>query len=745
MRRAALTAEGIRTTAAVIGFLLLARALPLEDLGRLVVLTAAVSLATPWLTLGLPMGLTRHASRGTLPVAPGDAVRSLTMYSLVVGVPPLLLVPLVLGGDIRTALPLLAAEVAVVVTTSSAQAVSLAQGRARRLVLESASLSLPRVVAPVLVLLGPSPSLGTYASIYGILGGGGALLVLLSRRRGTRVGLLSPGALLGVRYQQGAMLLSNICSKVIDDVDKPALQALTGAATAALYAVPYRLVGFVLVPVRALLAAEVPGWHREDAAPDQLRRSLSQVTGRCVALVVLAGLGLWTGWPLMLALVGDQYTAGRQLVPLLTLACLARAVHYCCGEMLVALGRARWRAGVQVGAAVLNIVSLILLVPGRGAFGAGLATLVTELALAIVLGASVVRHLRSGRPTRRATVYDPDNLNPYGREVAALLHHEDVRLVGTTEHTWAPDGVRLVPSMRLRPGASRTQAAISQSLTLLHLVGSVVGGGVLVVAWTRTAADGMVLGILARVTRRVYTVVHNPVPRQQTTVVRRLADNWLLTGSTCVFHSEALRAAANSGAWRAVVIDHPPYAQLVHRYGRTSSATVLGRVAVLGQLRSDKSPGDIAAVLRQLPRQRGLSVRFTGKGTLTSELVEAAEGLDLIDSMRPRGVGEEEMVDAVREASVVLAPYRGATQSGSVVLAVTFGVPVVAYDAGAMREHVPPGRLVPVGDSKAMALVAGDVLLYPPIARSEPARNSPGEVAAWRDRVSDAWAEMLDP
>ena len=388
MRSAALSAEVVRTLAAVAGFLLLARALPMADLGRLVALTATVSLATPVLTAGLPTGLTRHLARGTLVVAPGDVVRSLTAWALLAGVPPLLLVCVLLGGDVRAAAPLLAAEVAVVVTAASTQAVSVAEGRARRVVAEAASLSLPRLLAPLLLLPGAAPTLDRYAWTYAALAATGTGLVLLSRHRGTRSGLVGLRALLATRYQAGATTLSAVCSKVVDDLDKPVLQAVSGAAAAALYAVPYRLVGFTLVPVRALLATEVPRWHRGGTDED-LRRSLARTLCRSAAVVLLAGAAAWAAWPVLLAVVGDRYEDGRALVPLLTLACVARAMHYCCGEMLVALGRSGRRALVQVAAAGVNVVLLLLLVPGWGATGAAVATAATEVALAVALGLCV--------------------------------------------------------------------------------------------------------------------------------------------------------------------------------------------------------------------------------------------------------------------------------------------------------------------------------------------------------------------
>jgi glycosyltransferase involved in cell wall biosynthesis len=65
-----------------------------------------------------------------------------------------------------------------------------------------------------------------------------------------------------------------------------------------------------------------------------------------------------------------------------------------------------------------------------------------------------------------------------------------------------------------------------------------------------------------------------------------------------------------------------------------------------------------------------------------------------------------ETAQLFQNASVVVCPYRDATQSGVVLTAYAFGVPVVATAVGGMPEYVVPektGLLVPVGDAAAVA------------------------------------------
>jgi glycosyltransferase involved in cell wall biosynthesis len=94
-----------------------------------------------------------------------------------------------------------------------------------------------------------------------------------------------------------------------------------------------------------------------------------------------------------------------------------------------------------------------------------------------------------------------------------------------------------------------------------------------------------------------------------------------------------------------------------------------------------------------------------------------------------------------QRASVVACPYRDATQSGVVLTAYAFRVPVVAAAVGGMPEYVVPektGLLVPVGDARAIADAAVRVLSDDAFARrlrEGTAAAENGELS-WRNTAS---------
>ena len=81
-----------------------------------------------------------------------------------------------------------------------------------------------------------------------------------------------------------------------------------------------------------------------------------------------------------------------------------------------------------------------------------------------------------------------------------------------------------------------------------------------------------------------------------------------------------------------------------------------------------------------------------------------------------RYISNAETAALFRSATVVVCPYRNATQSGVVLTALAFGVPVVASSAGGLPEYVISGRtgiVVPVGDARATADAVCHILQDP--------------------------------
>lgn len=97
-------------------------------------------------------------------------------------------------------------------------------------------------------------------------------------------------------------------------------------------------------------------------------------------------------------------------------------------------------------------------------------------------------------------------------------------------------------------------------------------------------------------------------------------------------------------------------------------------------------------------------------------------------------VPDERISTLLRAADLAVFPYRRSLNSGALMLALTYGLPVVAAETGALAELVTPaiGRLFPAGDGEAFtgALRAADALL------TSEARTAAADVATAHDPIA---------
>jgi glycosyltransferase involved in cell wall biosynthesis len=113
------------------------------------------------------------------------------------------------------------------------------------------------------------------------------------------------------------------------------------------------------------------------------------------------------------------------------------------------------------------------------------------------------------------------------------------------------------------------------------------------------------------------------------------------------------------------------------------------------------------AVTRIARRARGVRFVVAGRAVegYTPPSPPDLKGTGTID-LRDRYLSNSEAASLFSQATVVVCPYRDATQSGVVLTAFGFGVPVVATNTGGLPEYVIPDRtglLVPAGDAEALA------------------------------------------
>lgn len=336
----------------------------------------------------------------------------------------------------------------------------------------------------------------------------------------------------------------------------------------------------------------------------------------------------------------------------------------------------------------------------------------------------------------KVAIHNTDGVNPYATEIATMLARRRARVTlidaRNGEHR-PPDSVRW---RRVLPANFGGESPLRQVVLLTAGIlttawRSVVHREVVIVAATRFPIEDLALAGLARMGRPVLMVLHNPEPRVDESAFRGSARRALLRRATSVIvHAERLRTDVDPIVGdRLRVCPHPPY---VHS---TATATTPATpptgqragaepadgggvdadrrwLAYIGNLRWDKGSDLLAPALALVPEpeRRRLGLVVCGRGALPDGDWEriAALGVATRDLSSAHPIPQDQLLAVLASRPLVLAPYVAATQSGSVILALSMGCRVLAFDQGGIPDVVSPDGLVATGDLDAFARAIAD-------------------------------------
>lgn len=178
--------------------------------------------------------------------------------------------------------------------------------------------------------------------------------------------------------------LASVAAVVYYRIDVWLLAVMSTAGEVARYSISYRLLDVLVLPAGAMAAVSIGSTARLD------NRSAVRRTDRMVALVcicllpAIAVLVLFPGSLLQFAF-GSTYGPGGPVLRILALA-IPPSVAVLVWAPLVAL-RGKGLLGVTVGSLAANLACNLVLIPGLGAEGAALATVLGQTAFAVLLRA----------------------------------------------------------------------------------------------------------------------------------------------------------------------------------------------------------------------------------------------------------------------------------------------------------------------------------------------------------------------
>jgi glycosyltransferase involved in cell wall biosynthesis len=202
--------------------------------------------------------------------------------------------------------------------------------------------------------------------------------------------------------------------------------------------------------------------------------------------------------------------------------------------------------------------------------------------------------------------------------------------------------------------------------------------------------------------------MHNVIRRGRSG--RRLADRM----DAVIVHTRHGAELLGGGA-HVHVIPHGAFEHLAHQAAERplppELASVEGPVVLcFGVVRPYKGVDVLVEAFRSIARAE---LWVVGR-----PLGVSIEALDAPPNVRfvPRYVSDAELPAYFRRADLLVLPHRSVDVSGVLFAGLAFGKPMVLSDVGGFREVVEEhgaGRLVPPGDSQALAAAIGELLADP--------------------------------
>lgn len=382
-------------------FLLVARSLGADGFGIFAGVAAVAAALGPFANLGGGMILLRDASRepGRLRECFGRTLRTLawsgSALAVIAAGAAALLMPrasfglgLLVGLADLLFLPALGAASYTFVATDDLR-------RAGRMQLELSVLKL--AAAGLLAWAGSAASLPFWALLYCAATAAAAALALRAAFKSFGRPQLSRG--LGPEALKDGLPFSLAASarNINNDIDKAFMARWAPLDESGAYAAAYRILTISLLPVKAVMAAAQSGFFRHGAGGlESGSRFVLGLMPVPTAYAAATSAALWLAAPLAPLLLGPAYAEAAAALRWLSPLPLIRTLQEFPSNALTGSDHNRWRAWVHWGAAGLNLLLCLALIPRYSWRGAAWASLASDGAQLVAFWA-VFQVLRRAR------------------------------------------------------------------------------------------------------------------------------------------------------------------------------------------------------------------------------------------------------------------------------------------------------------------------------------------------------------
>jgi len=192
-------------------------------------------------------------------------------------------------------------------------------------------------------------------------------------------------------------VVSPATQTINNDVDKLLLARMASLSVAGIYGAAYRVLSASFLPVQALLTVTYPQFFQEGSkGVRETARYAARWLPLALGYSLAAGVALFVAAPIIAGILGPEYAQSASVLRQLAVLPLIKAFQYFLADALTGADFQALRVGLQCVAAALNVALNLLWIPTFGWQGAVWATLVCDGGLALLLIITVVTLRRHG-------------------------------------------------------------------------------------------------------------------------------------------------------------------------------------------------------------------------------------------------------------------------------------------------------------------------------------------------------------
>ncbi len=341
-------------------------------------------------------------------------------------------------------------------------------------------------------------------------------------------------------------------------------------------------------------------------------------------------------------------------------------------------------------------------------------------------------------------IYDPNWINPYGLELSSVIASCGYRvdLWCVENRSDAPGGVRLRSRLAIGRGRGASGRAILRRRLLgpLETICSVRFSQPLIVVWIRDPWDAFLFCARALVGGKTIFIHHNPISaRRRRGLAGGLERILLRLSDISVVHSHRLATAAAKSTARVRVAAHPPYRETTRNVNRSEPHPRIAAedpvVAFVGALRADKGADEILPIA--VNAASCWTLRVLGPDAIPTATAErlSTNGVNCEHIGSGAGPTDQELLEGLTTADVMIAPYNSVTESGSLHLALSLNLPVLGYDSDGVRHIINGDSLAPDAEKFGRLLAAFFERPWPTYTR---------QATELHDKCAEDWKGILN-